>query len=235
MDQKTLENQYTTHEKSDKRRGRCCCCCRTRRSKTICCLIILLVLIGLAIALYFCIPRGNPEIRFNGVDTVGNLDYTSLALNAGSGIAIPLVLKLNVQNPNLISIKLSNITAKGFYQIPDGTSVQVGQGALSQPITFPAKGNLDFLLPITLTYYPKTDKNSAAALSGLLNHCGVTSPQKSQIPLKYTAVLDIPLISWLGIRPEINNNVSFDCPINVPSGISDSIGSIIGGIMGIGN
>ncbi|ORX89358.1 hypothetical protein K493DRAFT_340698 [Basidiobolus meristosporus CBS 931.73] len=234
MNEKGLENQHTIYEANEKRRRRCCCCCRTRRSKQICCLIVLLVLIGLAIALYFCIPRGNPEIQFKGVETVGNLDFTSLALNAGTGMNIPLVLKLSVQNPNLISIKMNNITATGFYQIPDGTSVQVGKGALNHTITFPAKGGLDFALPFTLTYNPKTDKSSAAALSGLLAHCGITASTKTQIPLTYKAVLDIALISWLGIKPEIQNNVKFDCPVDVPAGVGEALGPLLGPLIGNG-
>ncbi|KAK9766073.1 hypothetical protein K7432_005120 [Basidiobolus ranarum] len=232
MDQKVSDTKYITHEKVEKRRRRCCCCCRTRRSKITCAIITVLILIGLAIALYFCIPRGMPAIQFNGVETGSNLDITKLILNASSGIVIPLSLKLSVNNPNLIGIKMDNITAKGFYEIGNGQSVQVGEGSLTQKINFPAKGKVDFLLPITLTYNPKTDKSSAAALAGLLGHCGITAAQKSPIPLKYKAVLDIAQISWLGIKPEIENNVSFDCPITAPPGVSSTIGSILGDIMG---
>ncbi|ORX94481.1 hypothetical protein K493DRAFT_373649 [Basidiobolus meristosporus CBS 931.73] len=232
MDRKPSEQYYETLEKPHNRPRGCCCCCRTRRSKIVCGTILLLILIGLTVGLYFCVPRGKPEVQFNGVETTGSVDLTKLVLDVPKGIAIPLALKLNVYNPNLIGIKVNNITVKGFYQTPDGHSVQIGDGALSRAVTFPAKGHLDFQLPITLVYNIADDQNVAIALNAFLNHCGITTPQKTPIPMRYQAVLEIPLISWLGIRPEVENEVHFDCPINVPTSVSSTVGSILGGILG---
>ncbi|KAK9761939.1 hypothetical protein K7432_012781, partial [Basidiobolus ranarum] len=126
-------------------------------------------------------------------------------------IDIDLILK--VHNPNLISIKLSNITATGFYNI-NGKSVNVGKGALNQTVTFPATGDLTFPLPFHLLY-TASDPDSQAALKDLISRCGILGGARQPLSMSYKAELDIALISWLGIRPTITNNISFDCPITM--------------------
>ncbi|ORX82665.1 hypothetical protein K493DRAFT_240637 [Basidiobolus meristosporus CBS 931.73] len=130
----------------------------------------------------------------------------------GSGsLGIDIDLILMVHNPNLISIKLSNITATGYYQI-NGVTVDIGKGALNQSVTFPAKGDLTFPLPFHLLY-TASDPNSQAALKDLVTRCGILGGPRQPLSMSYVAQLDIALISWLGIKPTISNNISFDCPL----------------------
>ncbi|ORX90778.1 hypothetical protein K493DRAFT_317731 [Basidiobolus meristosporus CBS 931.73] len=230
------QQQYEVSPPSEKAKKRrcCCCCCQSRASKISCCIILLLILAGIGVAAYFCWPRGVPKVefqdaKFTDINGVQN-QLSSFTRLQDINVKIPVNLNLYVENPNLIGIKMKNITVVGKYHVGN-QDVNVGNGALLQPVSFKAKGTTNFTLPFTLVYNA-TEQGSSQALLDLFGKCGfLSNVAKEKINIKYEATLDISLISWLGIKPTISNTVSLDCPIDPSTlpNIKTAIDGILGG------
>ncbi|KAK9765673.1 hypothetical protein K7432_005794 [Basidiobolus ranarum] len=211
-------NSYISVKSSKKRRcSCCCCCCRTRKSRCICAIITVLILIGIAIALYFCIPRGMPDVSLENF-TILDLDAKEAELKSASHMILPKVLTLDVdlylktQNPNLIPIKVNDILVNAYY-VGENLKIKVAQGSLPAPVTFKPNSNTIFTLPLKLAFNT-TDNESLWAIRDLLDRCGITGPNKQQLIISYDAEITVALISWLGIKPTISNDIRFDCPLN---------------------
>ncbi|KAI8877376.1 hypothetical protein K501DRAFT_161833, partial [Backusella circina FSU 941] len=123
---------------------------------------------------------------------------------------IPLKLNLNVQNPNPVDISLSNITATGYHPIPNGNQVQVGTGHLDS-LFIPKNSNTTFAYPFDIKYDP-ADPNANTLLLTLIQKCGFTGDQPSNLNIKYSVKFAAKVL-FVTINPTVADGVSIACPI----------------------
>ncbi|KAK9761098.1 hypothetical protein K7432_014247 [Basidiobolus ranarum] len=235
------QEPYVLNPPSEKPKRRCCCCCcRSRASKIGCCTAVLLILLGIGIAAFFCWPRGMPKVKFEQASFPNTSQAESQMMKWALSdppptnfkdltLSVDTDLHLLVSNPNLIDIKMKNITVVGKYKV-DGQNVKIGEGALKHSVSFKAKGSTPFSLPFTLSYNP-TEPGSTSALISLFEKCGFMDPSsEGSIEISYEATLNVALISWTGIKPTISNNIHIDCPIsphNVPADVLPSLRELL--------
>ncbi|CEP09513.1 hypothetical protein [Parasitella parasitica] len=164
------------------------------------------------------LPNGTQQIQFSS---------TGVVINAG--------LILNVINPNVLSMKLSNLTAKAYYPI-NGTMVQIGKGYLDYQF-IPKKSDINFTYPFEIDYNP-SDPNSKYLLDSLSDKCGFTGNSPSDINISYDVELNAQVL-FVHVSPTISSAASFACPFQdgeIP-GLSSSgssngggLGAILGGL-----
>ncbi|KAK9761745.1 hypothetical protein K7432_013128 [Basidiobolus ranarum] len=218
--QESMECLYL--EGAPKRTRRCCCCLHTRKSKYICAGITFLLLTGLGIASYFCYPRGMPEVKYESMSIPRLINRKAQFGEQWSQSPAMLNMETNIDfrtyNPNLIPIKMNNISLSVYYTSSD-LKLKISQGELAQAVTFAPRESTKFTLPLILSF-DTSDSRSLALVRDMLDRCGITSRWKQQIALSYEAILDISLLSWTGFKPLISNNMLLDCPLNRDSLLS---------------
>jgi hypothetical protein len=118
--------------------------------------------------------------------------------------------------------------------------VPVGVGSLAEKVVFAGRDDTKFTLPFKLTY-DTTDPKQLSALFSVLESCGVLGDEKKQIKLSYKAKVDLPILSLFGVKPDIKDTKSIDCPYdtdalkqlpvvsNLLQTASDLISSLISG------
>ncbi|RKP34243.1 hypothetical protein BJ085DRAFT_29663 [Dimargaris cristalligena] len=129
---------------------------------------------------------------------------------AVSSTALPLYFQIQAYNPNYIPWTVGNITATGSIKVTTsaGKSIDfpLGEGSLTESVTFPKFANTTFELPFQLTLDPATE-GFAEASSMFLTKCTTNSP----INFQYKAKVSVNGISWL-IKPTIEDSANFKCP-----------------------
>ncbi|KAJ1991738.1 hypothetical protein GGI26_003852 [Coemansia sp. RSA 1358] len=220
---------------------RCCgggyiCCC-TRK----CCLIfipiLLVILAALGVTLYFVWPR-IPTVTFDRVavaqasersaeSTVQQL-VSSVNINRDGVVTVPLIIHLNVTNPNLIPWTIHNVTVDGFLKnsTAGGTNFPVGTGGLHEPFKM-AKKSADNDMPLWFNFRLDTTNNSnyMAAAETVQQACTAGGPN---LRFYYSAKVILKAISWLGIKPTISDTISFACPFSDIESLGINISDLTG-------
>ncbi|KAL9559241.1 hypothetical protein MBANPS3_000508 [Mucor bainieri] len=162
------------------------------------------------------LPNGTQQIEFSS---------TGVVIHAG--------LILNVINPNILSMKLSDLTAKAYYPI-NGSMVQIGKGYLDYQF-IPKKSDINFTYPFQIDYNP-SDPNSRYLLSSISDKCGFTGNTPSDIEISYDVSLNAQVL-FVHVSPTISSSASFACPFQkgqVPglgsSGGDGGLDGILGGL-----
>ncbi|KAI7820878.1 hypothetical protein BX661DRAFT_188718 [Kickxella alabastrina] len=190
--------------------GMYCFCC----SRRCCCIflpILAVILVALGVTLFFVFPR-IPEVTFSGVSVAGTNSATkdisisdlsdNLTVNRRGVVTVPLIISLNLTNPNFIPWTIHNVTVDGLLKntTTGGEDYPVGEGGLVVPFNMPRKFN--FHLDTNNTNYL-----DAAVI--VQQACTAGGPQ---LRFRYHAKVIIKAISWLGIKPVISDTIKFDCP-----------------------
>ncbi|KAI8638976.1 hypothetical protein BD408DRAFT_422229 [Parasitella parasitica] len=196
----------------------CCACCLPIWGAGIIwfiviAIIIIVIVIG-AIAGTFIMPT----VDMAGVSTTSN---TSSQLSfTGDGISINFGLVVAVNNPNLLSIGLSDINATAYYPDGNGGHTYIGQGYLAEQ-NVPKYSNFNFTFPFALEYDPSYDKDQSV-LTDLVDKCGLSGNEKKDITIDYTIRLAAKVL-FITVHPTISSSATFACPINngALSGLDD--------------
>ncbi|KAJ2720685.1 hypothetical protein GGI07_004452 [Coemansia sp. Benny D115] len=234
---------------SKRQRRKCCgngmyCFCCSRKCCCIFLPILAVVLVALGITLFFVFPR-IPEVTFSGVSVPSNESpatanakdnslsqlSSSVSINRKGVVTVPLIIHLDVTNPNYIPWTIHNVTVDGLLRntTSGGTDFPLGDGGLKVPFKMPKK-SVGNDMPIWFNF--RLDTNNTNYLDAAVivqNACTAGGP-----PLRfhYKAKVILRAISWLGIKPVISDTINFACPIkeieNLGINISDLTG-LIGG------
>ncbi|KAI8326441.1 hypothetical protein GQ54DRAFT_301104 [Martensiomyces pterosporus] len=226
------------------RRRRQCCgngyfCCFSRRCCCIFIPILVLILIGLGITLYFVWPR-IPQVTFTGV-TVPNTGKSSAvakdnpvaqlvgntSIDRKGVVTVPLVIHLNVTNPNYIPWTIHNVTVDGFIKntTQGGDNFPVGAGGLKEPFSMPKK-SVGNDMPIWFNFRLDTNNTNYLDAAQIVQQaCTAGGPN---LRFYYKAKVILKAISWLGIKPTISDSVSFACPISDINALGININDLTG-------
>ncbi|KAI8059762.1 hypothetical protein BDF21DRAFT_348336 [Thamnidium elegans] len=130
---------------------------------------------------------------------------------AGDGLNINFGLVIKVNNPNLLSIDLSDIEAVAFYPNKKGGHTQIGGGYLAQKF-IPSHTDLNFTFPFAIQYNPTYDTDQSV-LSDLAEKCGLTGGPKSDITIDYTIRFQAKVLV-IKVHPTISSSATFTCPLD---------------------
>ncbi|KAJ2251805.1 hypothetical protein GGH98_003196, partial [Coemansia sp. RSA 454] len=126
-----------------RQKRRCCgngryCWCFSKR----CCLIfipiLLVILAGVGVTLYYVFPR-IPVVTFERISVAQEQGSSveqllgSASINRQGVVTVPLVIHLNVTNPNFIPWTIHNVTVDGFLANSTQDDFPVGEGGLLEP------------------------------------------------------------------------------------------------------
>ncbi|KAJ2353125.1 hypothetical protein IWW50_003596 [Coemansia erecta] len=219
-----------------RRKRRCCgngryCWCFSKR----CCLIFLpilaVILAGLGVTLYYVFPR-IPSVEFSNVgvsqerqgSTVEQL-LGSASINRQGVVTVPLVIHLNVTNPNYIPWTIHNVTVDGFLANSTQDDFPVGEGGLIEPFKMPKRTSSNDM-PIHFNFRLSTDNdNYLSAAQTVQKSCSAGGPN---LRFKYKAKIILHAISWLGIKPTISDTISFACPVSEIESLGINISDLTG-------
>ncbi|KAJ1964922.1 hypothetical protein GGI12_001119 [Dipsacomyces acuminosporus] len=236
--------QTPAFEKSPalRQRRRCCgggyFCCFSRRCCCIFIPILVVILIGLGVTLFFVFPR-IPEVKFAGVtvpntrngqstrqNPIGQL-LDNANINRKGVVTVPLVIHLNVTNPNYIPWTIHNVTVDGFIKnaTPSGDNFPVGEGGLKEPFYMPKKsvGN-----DMKVWFNFRLDTNNTNYLDAANVVQQACTPGGPDLKFHYKAKVILKAISWLGIKPSIQDSVHFPCPINEITSLGINVSDLTG-------
>ncbi|KAJ2137958.1 hypothetical protein IWW43_005398 [Coemansia sp. RSA 1935] len=218
-----------------RQKRRCCgngryCWCFSKR----CCLIfipiLLVILAGVGVTLYYVFPR-IPVVTFERISVAQEQGSSveqllgSASINRQGVVTVPLVIHLNVTNPNFIPWTIHNVTVDGFLANSTQDDFPVGEGGLLEPFKMPKKTNTNDM-PIYFNFRLSTDNdNYLSAAQTVQKSCSAGGPN---LQFKYKAKIILKAISWLGIKPVISDTISFACPVSEIESLGINISDLTG-------
>ncbi|KAJ1789881.1 hypothetical protein LPJ59_005265, partial [Coemansia sp. RSA 2399] len=241
-----LKNEDTEKSPAKRQRRRCCgggyyCFCCSRKCCCIFIPILILILAGLGVTLYYVWPR-IPQVTFDHVavqqassstrqtasdsSTVQQI-IDGVSINRDGVVTVPLVIHLNVTNPNFIPWTIHNVTVDGYLKnsTAGGSNFPVGNGGLQVPFNM-AKKTVDNDMGILFNFRLDTSNNNYLPAAEVVQAaCTAGGPQ---LNFYYSAKVILKAISWLGIKPTISNTIHFDCPISQIESLGINISDLTG-------
>ncbi|KAJ2543086.1 hypothetical protein GGF49_002333 [Coemansia sp. RSA 1853] len=219
-----------------RRKRRCCgngryCWCFSKR----CCLIFLpilaVILAGVGVTLYYVFPR-IPVVTFERISVAQQEQGNSVEQLLGSAsinrqgvVTVPLIIHLNVTNPNYIPWTIHNVTVDGFLANSTQDDFPVGEGGLRTPFKMPKQTNTNDM-PIYFNFRLSTDNdNYLSAAQTVQKSCSAGGPD---LRFKYKAKIVLKAISWLGIKPTISDTINFACPVSEIESLGINISDLTG-------
>ncbi|CEG75272.1 hypothetical protein RMATCC62417_10342 [Rhizopus microsporus] len=198
----------------------CCACCLPAWAAGIVWFIIIAIIIVVivlgAVAGTFVMPK----VDMAGVSTSpaeggSQISFTGETFNINFGLII------SVNNPNLLSIDLTDIKATAYYPNQSGKGrTRVGGGYLAEQFV-PKYSNFNFTFPFAIQYNPTLDTDQSV-LSDLASKCGLTGEKKQDITVDYTIHLTARVL-FIKVHPTIDSSATFACPISA-NGALDGLG-----------
>ncbi|OMJ30198.1 hypothetical protein AYI69_g269 [Smittium culicis] len=225
-------DQYMPLDEETKAKKRRYCCCFSKRGLIIFLVIFFFFLAALGVAGYFLWPR-IPNAQYKDISlsnsTAGSgnsvQDLLQAAKIEASGtITIPLVIDIEVDNPNYIPWTLNNVTLSGSIKTADGSDYQVGTGKLISSFTMPRKSTGNIMKIYFDFSLESSSSNFLSAATLVKNSCVPGGPA---IRFNYVATIYINAISWLKIRPKISDSVNFNCPVSELQSLGVDVVSLI--------
>ncbi|KAI9252314.1 hypothetical protein BDA99DRAFT_443812 [Phascolomyces articulosus] len=140
-------------------------------------------------------PTNQSEVSFNGH-----------VLNFNFGLSI------NIQNPNVLGIDLSQINATAYYPDYSSTSgkLTLGGGYLDHYYVEPhSDKNMTF--PFAIQYDPFSSSHTTI-LNILIEKCGLTGGEAQDLTVDYTITLAAKVL-FVTVHPTIASSASFKCPL----------------------
>ncbi|KAG2225373.1 hypothetical protein INT45_005617, partial [Circinella minor] len=188
----------------------CCACCLPVWARWIMWFIIIAIIIIIIVFVVLLATFTMPTMDFAGVTSSptnqSEVSYNGDVLNFNFGLLI------NIKNPNVLSIDLSNINATAYY--PDSSSpsgkLKIGGGYMDyQHIESHSDSNFTF--PFAINYDPFSDSHKTI-LNILIDKCGLAGGETQDLTVDYTINLTAKLL-FVKVNPTINSSASFKCPL----------------------
>lgn len=218
----------------------CCACCLPVWARCIVWFIIIGIIICIIVIGALLGTFKMPTVNLAGVTEFPGGNASQITYD-GSVFKLNIGLIVNVNNPNVLPIHLSdmNATVKGpslvsydhhvwlivtFFRfqatIPtsDGTSAYLGDGYLAQQ-TVPTQSSYNFTFPFSIEYDPSST-SSQTMLNTLVENCGLTGQNATDITVSYTIHLAARVL-FVTIHPTISNTATFACPLTVSNSSYD--------------
>ncbi|KAF7724241.1 threonine synthase [Apophysomyces ossiformis] len=191
----------------------CCACCLPAWATgilwfVIIAIVIIVIVLG-AIFSKFVMPTMNMIGVTSSPYNVSQISFTGNSLDINFGLLI------NVQNPNMLQIDLSNIRATAYLPSQDGSPrVAVGSGYLAYQ-ALPKYSNQNFTFPFAIQYAPDNDRDQVV-LSTIADKCGLTGEPKQDLTIQYTITVDATVL-FITVHPQIDSTQTFTCPLDYRS------------------
>ncbi|KAI9322801.1 hypothetical protein BX666DRAFT_1898568 [Dichotomocladium elegans] len=197
----------------------CCACCLPAWAGYMLWFIIIAIIICVIVIAALLGTFKMPTVDVLDVTNAPGEDSIQITYK-GSEFDLALGLIVNVNNPNVLPIRLKNIQATANLPAPDGSgeSYYMGSGFLAAQ-TVPKNSNYNFTFPFNIEY-DYNSVSSQAMLSTLLDECGLYGSESSeglsssQITVSYTIHLSASVL-FVTIHPTLSGSASFDCPFSV--------------------
>ncbi|KAI8883831.1 hypothetical protein K501DRAFT_294418 [Backusella circina FSU 941] len=143
----------------------------------------------------------------NGVVPTNGSQYSF----SGYEFKINFGLLVSVNNPNILSIGLSDVTATAYYPRIGGGRTEIGGGYLAYQ-DVPKYSDFNFTFPFAIEYDPNKDYDQTV-LNDIADKCGLTGSEKQPINLYYDIKLTAQVL-FIKVHPTISSSTTFDCPLN---------------------
>ncbi|OLY79225.1 hypothetical protein AYI68_g6713 [Smittium mucronatum] len=224
--------QYTSLSQNQKVKKRKYCCCFSKRGLKIFLVCLFFFLVGLGIAGFFLWPR-IPDGRFKDIALSNNSPISGSSvqellqatrIQSTGVVAIPLLILIDVDNPNYIPWTLNNVTVEGNIDVGNGVRFPVGSGYLLKPFKMPKKSSNNTMTINFQFTLNTTAPNFSAAVNVVKNSC---SSGGSPMRFQYDAKIHMDAISWLNIYPPFSDTVNFNCPVSKFTSAGVDINSIL--------
>lgn len=204
-------------------RSRCirclCCACLPVWARIVIWFIVIAIIIVIIVLAVLFGTFSMPQMQFEGITQTPN-NRSKLAYD-GEKISLNFGLVINIQNPNLLDIKLSNINATAYLPADDDGDQNSTSSSKQQPIGggyqselyVPDYSNFNFTFPFSIDYYPFKPE-SDEIINELKEKCALDGKeQKQKINVDYTIQLAAKVL-FVTVHPTISSSASFDCPLD---------------------
>ncbi|KAG0946143.1 hypothetical protein G6F57_002786 [Rhizopus arrhizus] len=152
-----------------------------------------------------------PSVEMAGVSN-SPVDGGSQLTISGSTFNINFGLIISVNNPNMLNIDLTDITATAYYPNQNGKGhTKIGGGYLAEYFV-PTYSNNNFTFSFAIQYNPTLDTDQSI-LNDLASKCGLTGEEKRDITVEYTIHLTAKVL-FIKVNPTISSSATFACPIS---------------------
>ncbi|KAG1145001.1 hypothetical protein G6F37_006979 [Rhizopus arrhizus] len=198
----------------------CCACCLPAWAAGIVWFIIIAIIIVIIVLATIAGTFVMPTVNMAGVSTSPVGGGSQITISGGT-FNINFGLIISVNNPNMLSIDLTELSATAYYPNQNGKGhTKIGGGYLAEHFV-PTYSNDNFTFPFAIKYNPALDTDQSV-LNDLASKCGLTGEEKQDITVDYTIHLAAKVL-FIKIRPTISSSATFPCPIS-SNGAIDGIG-----------
>ncbi|CDH51102.1 hypothetical protein RO3G_09124 [Lichtheimia corymbifera JMRC:FSU:9682] len=217
------EKQYQLDEEGNKKRKRpplternkccrclCCACCLPVWARYIVWFIIIGIIICIIVIGGILGSFKMPTVEVLDVTNSPGSNETQITYN-GTEFDINIGLVVNVQNPNVLPIHLSDMQATANIRTSDDERAYLGSGFLNKQI-IPTNSDYNFTFPFTIRYDTQS-ASSSLMLNTLLTDCGLYGGEQSDINVEYTIQLAARVL-FVTIHPNLSGSTSFACPLS---------------------
>ncbi|KAI8391186.1 uncharacterized protein BYT42DRAFT_490379 [Radiomyces spectabilis] len=152
-----------------------------------------------------------PTINFAGIAPASVANSLSPISFSGNSLNVKFNLIVNIQNPNVLPIKLSSVNATAFYPTAAGRT-PIGGGFLPYQYV-PKQSDFNFTYPFAIKYNPSQDSDQTI-LDSIADKCGLTGGGKQDLNIDYDIHLTAKVL-FVTVHPTISSSASFPCPLDV--------------------
>lgn len=198
----------------------CCTCCLPVWARVIVWFIIVAIIIVIIVLTILLGTLSMPQMQFEGVTQTPN-NRSDLTYN-DEKISLNFGLIINIRNPNLLDIKLSNINVTAYLPTEDDTSSSSSPsssttnksigGGYQDELYVPNYSNFNFTFPFSIDYHP-FKPGSDEIINELKEKCGLDGQEPQKINVDYTIQLAAKVL-FVTIHPTISSSAAFDCPLS---------------------
>ncbi|CAO3679280.1 unnamed protein product [Rhizopus stolonifer] len=189
----------------------CCACCLPVWATSIIWFIIIAIIIVVVVLATMAGTFVMPSVDLAGVSTSPVNGGSQVTFTGGTfNINFGLIISLN--NPNLLTIDLTNLKATAYYPNPNGKGrTQIGGGYLAEQFV-PTYSHFNFTFPFAIEYDTTLDADQSV-LNDIVSRCGLTGEEKQDLTIDYSIQLTAKVL-FIKISPTISSSTSFTCPIS---------------------
>ncbi|KAI9485321.1 MAG: hypothetical protein EXX96DRAFT_544726 [Benjaminiella poitrasii] len=186
----------------------CCACCLPWWGAGIVWFIIIAIIIVVVVLAAIAGTFVMPTVDLAGVNSsniIQQITFTDSTIN------IPFNLIVSINNPNLLSISLSDLNATAYYPNPNGGQTPIGSGYLASQFV-PKYSHFNFTFPFAIQYDPSQDTDQSV-LNDLVSKCGLTGGEQQDLTIDYQIKLTAKVLV-IKVHPTISSSATFACPIS---------------------
>ncbi|KAG1470114.1 hypothetical protein G6F56_002872 [Rhizopus delemar] len=198
----------------------CCACCLPTWATWIIWFIIIAIIIVVVALGTIAGTFVMPTVDIGGVSTSPTQAGPQISISGGT-FNINFGLIISVNNPNMLSIDLLDVTATAYYPNQSGKGhTKIGGGYLAEQFV-PTYSNFNFTFPFAIQYNPTLDTDQSI-LNDLASKCGLTGENPEDITIDYTIHVTAKVL-FIKVKPTISSSTTLACPISA-NGASSGLG-----------